>query len=239
MNQTTNANAIFSVPSTITSDVSKIQSWLRCLPHPSVFSLFHSILRLVVPIVLCVFHTVLDAHHPATCCNATLPAFQHVASHAKHSATRTQSHKWFPNMCSAGLLINVVARSKARLWAGMALKGLTRTGNQQAPNRRASVCVVWGWIVQPIVEGDLFAPYECYGKWAGNGGCRRLGDVPLEEYQTIWYSALPLHNNNNNNNNMDLFAILASENETLVSQLVVAVWVWGLCLRAISICYYI
>lgn len=79
------------------------------------------------------FHTVLDALHPDTCCNATLPAFQHVASHAERSATRTQSHKWFPNMCSAGLLINAVARSKAQLWAGMALKGLTRTGNQQAP----------------------------------------------------------------------------------------------------------
>lgn len=55
-------------------------------------------------------------------------------------------------------------------------------------------------------------------KW---GYCR-LGDVPLEEYHTIWYSALQLHNNNNNNN-MDLLAILVSENETLVSQLVVAV----------------
>lgn len=54
-------------------------------------------------------------------------------------------------------------------------------------------------------------------KW----GYGRLGDVPLEEYQTIWYSALPSHNNNNNN--MDLVAILAFENETLVSQLVVRV----------------
>lgn len=51
-------------------------------------------------------------------------------------------------------------------------------------------------------------------KW---GYCR-LGDMPLEEYHTIWYSVLRLHNSN-----MDLLAILVSENETLVSQLVVAV----------------
>ncbi len=173
---------------------------------------------------------------PLPSSNATLPAFQLVASHAERSATRTQSHKWFPNMCSTGLLINVVARSKARLWAGMALKALTWTGNQQAPNRRASVCVMWGWIAQPIALGDLFAPYECYGKWAGNGDCCRLGYMPLEEYQTIWYSTLPLHKNNNN---MDLFATLVSENKTLVSQLVVIVWVWEYCLRAISTCFYI
>lgn len=48
---------------------------------------------------------------------------------------------------------------------GTALKGLTRPGNQQGLDRRASVYVYCVRLdTQPYAEGDLFAPYERYGK---------------------------------------------------------------------------